>query len=72
MCLAQTRSCHKPALQPALPRSITYNLGSKKDESMEWFDVALAESIGDPQKSFYNQTHEKIDLRRHSDTRAGR
>ncbi|KAF5836796.1 hypothetical protein DUNSADRAFT_5423 [Dunaliella salina] len=48
---------------------ITYNLG-KKDESMEHFDIARAEAIGDAQRSYYQQTPDKIDLRRYSSTRA--
>jgi len=52
-----------------LLRSITYNLG-KKDESMEYFDIARAEAIGDAQRSYYQQTPEKIDMRRYTSTRA--
>lgn len=37
---------------------------------MEWFDVNTAEAIGDAQRSYYQQRQEKIDLRRHSSTRA--
>lgn len=49
--------------------SITYNLG-KKDESMEYFDIKRAEAIGNAQRSYYQQTNDKIDLRRYSSTRA--
>lgn len=37
---------------------------------MEYFDVAKAEAIGDAQRSYYQQTPDKIDLRRYTSTRA--
>jgi len=37
---------------------------------MEIFDVAKAEAIGDAQRSYYQQTPDRIDLRRYAHTRA--
>ncbi|KAL6760498.1 hypothetical protein V8C86DRAFT_1094877 [Haematococcus lacustris] len=48
---------------------ITYDVGTK-NESMEWYDIMAAEAVGDPQRSHYQLTTEKVDLRRFTSTRA--
>ncbi|GFH16395.1 hypothetical protein HaLaN_12807, partial [Haematococcus lacustris] len=48
-----------PADRPKEGQCITYDVGTK-NESMEWYDIMAAEAVGDPQRSHYQLTTEKL------------